>query len=190
MSLNACGGRGTASKAAENQEQKLGEWAKVSPYELKNAVELFNKDWMAVAAGREGDMNAMTISWGSLGELWGKPVVTVYVSPTRYTYEFMERNAYFTVAAFPEEYREALAYIGSHSGRDSDKLSEAGLSVSFTELGNPFFNEANLVIECRILYSDQFDYDRLDDEIKAFYDRAGMKVHKAYIGEIINVWKR
>ncbi|WP_373820543.1 hypothetical protein [Porphyromonas loveana] len=58
-----------------------GKWKAIAPSELsKNAVELFAQDWMALAVGKEGDMNAMTISWGTLGELWGHPVVTVYVS--------------------------------------------------------------------------------------------------------------
>lgn len=32
--------------------------------DVKNAVELFDKDWMVLAAGKEGDFNAMAISWG------------------------------------------------------------------------------------------------------------------------------
>ena len=65
-------------------------------------------------------MNTMTISWGSLGELWNKPVVTVYVSSSRYTHQFMEKNDHFTVAFFPAEYRQALQYLGSHSGREGE----------------------------------------------------------------------
>ena len=32
--------------------------------DVKNAVELFDKDWMVLAAGKEGDFNAMAIRWG------------------------------------------------------------------------------------------------------------------------------
>lgn len=45
---------------------------------------------MALAVRKNGDMNAMTISWSALGELWEKTVVTVYVSSSLYTHSFME----------------------------------------------------------------------------------------------------
>ena len=33
----------------------------------------------------------MTVSWGAMGELWGKDSVTVYIRPQRYTEGFYER---------------------------------------------------------------------------------------------------
>ena len=124
----------------------------------------------------------------SLGELWGRPMVTVYVSSSRYTHSFMERNEYFTVTGFPEEKRSALQYIGSHSGRDDkDKISKAGLTPSFTELGNPIFEEANLAIECRIIYKSPFDATLLTPEVKQIYEK-GLGIHTMYIGEIVNTW--
>ena len=165
-------------------------WKRINPTDVKNAVELFDKDWMALAVGKEGDMNAMTISWGSMGELWGRPVIIVYVSSSRYTYEFMERNKYFTVTGFPEEIRSSLTYIGTHSGRDGDKLKEAGLTPEFTDLGNPIFKEANLAIECKIIYSAPFDRQKMDPDAAQIYDRNGMGIHTMYIGEILNVWEK
>ena len=35
----------------------------------------------------------MTISWGGMGTLWDKPVVTVYVKLCRYTYGFMNEKS-------------------------------------------------------------------------------------------------
>ena len=172
------------------QNSTTNEWKSISPERIKNAITLFDKDWMALAAGKEGDMNAMTISWGEMGELWNHPVITVYVSSSRYTYKFMERNDYFTVSAFPEKYREALSYIGSHSGRDGDKLKAAGLTPEFTKLGNPIFKEANLAIECKMLYSTPFDSTRFKYDIKKFYTDKGMGIHTMYIGEIVNVWTK
>ena len=165
-----------------------GEWRQIDPKELTdNPIVKVGSEWMALAAGREGDMNAMTIGWGQWGVLWGRPVVTVYVSSSRYTYEFMERNEYFTVTGFPEQQRQALSYIGSHSGRDGDKLADAGLTTQFTELGNPIFAEANLAIECRLLYKQQMDREQCPEGIREMYD-SGVGVHSMYIGEIVNVW--
>lgn len=162
----------TSEVKAQSIQELSDTWQKVSPEDVKRSpVTLFSKDWMALAVGRKGDMNAMTIAWGGLGELWGRHVVTVYVSSSRYTYSFMERNEYFTVTAFPEKYRPALQYIGTHSGRDGgDKIKDAGLTTTFTELGNPIFEEANLAIECKIIYSAPFNPDKIDPDVKHIYD--------------------
>ncbi len=165
-------------------------WKAIEPDQIRNTVGMLRDDWMALAVGKEGDMNAMTIGWGDLGVLWNKPIFTVYVSTDRYTHEFMQRNEYFTVTAFPEEMHDALVYIGSHSGREGDKLTPAGLHPTFTELGNPIFEEANLAIECKIIYAHQFELDQLCDDVKAFYGDRGMGIHYAYIGEIVNVWEK
>ena len=162
---------------------------RIAPEDVENAVRLFDKDWMALAVGSKGDMNAMTISWGGMGELWGRPVVTVYVSSSRYTYSFMERNDYFTVTAFPETMRNALIYIGRHSGRDGDKLAPAGLTAEYTALGNPVFKEARLALECRIIYKVPFDAEKMDKDVRHVYDN-GMGIHTMYIGEIVNVWAK
>ena len=113
-------------------------WQEIAPEEIDmNPVQMIDGDWLEVSAGKEGNMNLMTISWGTIGELWGKPVFTVFVSTSRYTHKFMEENDYFTVTHFPAEMRQQLSYLGRVSGRDEDKVAGAGLTVEFTELGNP-----------------------------------------------------
>lgn len=164
-------------------------WKVIEPTELKNVVKLFDEDWMALAAGKDGDCNAMTISWGEIGELWGKRIVTVFVRDSRYTKEFMDKYGCFTLSAFSENSRKALAYIGRKSGRNEDKLSAAGLHTEFTSLGNPTFKEAKLCIECRIMFKHRIgDVDNLGEEIKKWYKDGDM--HTMYIGEIINVMER
>ena len=65
---------------------KMGaEWEKLDVSRIGSAVKLFRDDWMALAAGKPGDFNAMTIGWGGIGVLWRRPVVTVYVSSSRHT---------------------------------------------------------------------------------------------------------
>ena len=79
----------------QNSENTTGDsqTREILPTEIKeNPIELFDQKWALVTTGVPGDVNTMTISWGSLGELWGKPVVTVYVSSSRYTHEFMETS--------------------------------------------------------------------------------------------------
>ena len=187
--MSGCGSQSNNDNNTADESQENKEWHVIKPTELKNPVELFDKDWMALAVGNKDDMNAMTIGWGEIGELWERPVVTVYVSSSRYTHSFMERNEYFTVTSFPRNHRPALQYIGTHSGRDGDKLKAAGLTPEFTTLGNPIFKEANLAIECRIIYSAPFDPERMDSSVRQIYDK-GSGIHTMYIGEIVNVWKK
>jgi len=163
-------------------------WKAIEPTQVKNAVELFDEDWMVLAAGNKDAFNAMTISWGQMGELWGKRIITVYVRDSRYTKEFMDSNDHFTVSAFPGTYRRALAYIGSHSGRDGDKLSVVGLHPEFTALGNPTFNEASLFIECRTIYKYRIDTNNMAEDVRHVYDDGD--IHTVYVGEILNVMEK
>ena len=82
-----------------------------------SAFELFDRDWALVTAGNKDSFNTMTIRWGGLGTLWGKPVATVYVKPVRYTHDFMESSEFFTVSFYAESYRKALGPLDSMSRR-------------------------------------------------------------------------
>lgn len=166
-------------------------WQEITARDIEgNPVKMFADEWFELAAGKEGDMNLMTIAWGTLGELWSKPVVTVYVSTSRYTYEYMEKNDYFTITHFPASMREKLQYLGTASGRDEDKVKGADLTLEFTDLGNPIFAEADLAIECKKIYADQFKADKMPIERRQWHEETGTGIHVMYVGEIVNVWKK
>ena len=101
------------------------------------------REGLLLAAGDREKSNAMTISWGAMGTLWGRPTVTVYVAEKRYTKEFMDRSPYFTVMAFAEG-DSILRYMGHHSGRDGDKAAALGLHTLYTDNGTPYYAEAGL----------------------------------------------
>lgn len=170
--------------------QMSDSWEQISIYDVKNPADLFGEDWAALAAGNAESMNAMTIGWGQFGTLWQRPVVTVYVAPERYTNEFMDRSEYFTVTAFPKDKKDSLLYIGTHSGRDEDKLKKAGLTPEFTPLGNPIFKEATLAIECKILYKEPLKFYLMPEKTREFYNERKITPHIQYIGEVINVWQK
>ena len=91
-----------------------------------NPFQLIGKDWALVTAGDKTGFNTMTVSWGSMGVLWNKNIVTVFIRPQRYTRDFLDRFEKFTVSFYPEEHRQALALCGSKSGRVTDKAALAG----------------------------------------------------------------
>ena len=176
---------------SQEPDMNTKETKDIKPTEIKeNAIELFDRKWALLTAGMPGDVNTMTISWGSLGELWNKPVVTVYVSSSRYTHEFMEKYDHFTVAFFPPEYRRALQYLGSHSGRDGDKIKDSGLTLEWLDSGLPSFEEADMVIEARKIYGAQFDVNGFGDVPSDIYASGRMGIHSEYVGEIEHVWVR
>ena len=181
-------------RGGKNEESQDPEgWIRIEPTELEmRPVDDFANRWMALAVGKGEDLNAMTIAWGSIGNLWGKPIMIVYVSKDRFSKNLMDSNDSFTVTRFPEErrYKDALVYLGSHSKRDDpDKVAASGLTVELTESGNAIFAEGDLAIECRKLYSDEFKADLLPESLReGLYEEMGM--HSFYIGEITGVWQK
>ena len=102
---------------------------RIAPEELRvNPFSMIGKEWMLITAGTVSDCNTMTASWGGLGVIWGKPSATVYIRQSRYTKEFVDREERFTISVFDEAYRPALNLCGKVSGRDCDKIKEAGLT--------------------------------------------------------------
>ena len=118
----------------------------VNPEQLGfNPFEAIGKQWFLLTAGSEQTgWNPMTCSWGAAGVLWNKPAVTCYVRHSRHTLGFMEQQDMFTLSFLDDAYRKALAFCGSHSGRDCNKAAEAGLHPLSLD-GAVSFAEAKLV---------------------------------------------
>ena len=47
-------------------------------------------NWALVTAGTKEKFNTMTISWGTFGELWNEPIVTIFIRHQRYTKKFID----------------------------------------------------------------------------------------------------
>ncbi len=156
-----------------------------------NPMTLIAKEWMLITAGtEERGYNTMTASWGHLGSIWGhgggKPTSVVYVRPQRYTKQFVDREDIYTLCFFPAEYKTHLGYLGSHSGRDEDKVAKVGLTPVFGD-GYTYFEEASLVLVCKKLYrAPILEEGFLDKEVleDCYPER---DFHDLYIGEIVKV---
>lgn len=162
------------------------------PYPIEelnfNPFEKIGKDWALVSAGTKQRANTMTVSWGGVGVLWGKNVVYIFVRDSRYTKEFIDSGDFFSVSFLDKGYREALNYCGSHSGRDGDKVSDAGLTWNY-KLSIPYIDEGNFVLLCQKLSATRITEDSfLSPEIKKWYADGDM--HTMYVGEILEVLAR
>jgi flavin reductase (DIM6/NTAB) family NADH-FMN oxidoreductase RutF len=159
----------------------------------------FGDEWALVTAGdtaaSEGNWNTMTVSWGGLGELWGRSTAFIFIRPHRHTWEFVERSSLFTISFFDKTWRKALAFCGEKSGRDYDKASATGLTpIVFDQsvlkggaLGAVGFAEAREIIVCRKLYTHVFDPAKfLDPAIqRECYPQSDY--HTMYIGETLGL---
>lgn len=164
----------------------MSEFKEISVAELSiNAFTMIDKEWMLITAGNKEKCNTMTASWGALGELWKKYVSIIFIRPTRYTLEFLEREDCYSLCVFEEQYRSALGYCGSHSGRDGDKIKAAGLTPVFDEAA-PYFQEARLVFICRKMHGQMIDQTCfLDPDIESCYPKKDY--HKMFIGNVEKV---
>lgn len=157
---------------------------KVDPKALDlNAISAIGDRWMLITAGTAERCSTMTASWGGLGVLWGAPMATVYIRPQRYTKRFVDENEYFTLSFFPEEYRKALSFCGTRSGRDVDKVKECGFTVRSGAGGAPWFEQADLVLVCRKRMAMPMDPAAIPEDVKEkWYDG---DYHTVYWGEIV-----
>jgi flavin reductase (DIM6/NTAB) family NADH-FMN oxidoreductase RutF len=153
-----------------------------------NILRAWDRGWFLLTAGdfASGAYNTMTVSWGSIGILWGKPFVQVVVRPTRYTFQFMEKHPTFTLCAFGEAHRAALNLLGSQSGRGGNKIAASGLTpVASTRVAAPAFDEAELALECEKMYYDDLEPSHfLASHIGPHYRQ---DYHRVYYGEIVAI---
>lgn len=152
-----------------------------------NAIKMINDDWALITAGDMASFNTMTVSWGGLGELWGKDVAFVFIRPHRYTYEFMERGKLFTLSFFNGAYKKELSFCGKHSGRDTDKIANTGLKpIDFD--GAVGFEQADTVLVCeKIAFQDLDPAGFLDPSIENEYPRKDY--HRMYVGKILKTFR-
>lgn len=137
---------------------------------------------------KSGDkVNSMVIGWGHVGRIWERPVFVAYVRDCRYTRELLDMNPEFTVNVPLEGFnKEAFAICGTKSGRDIDKISEAGLTlVEPDKISVPGIKEFPLTLECKVLYREEQHAERLPDDIKAKFYTIETADHISYYGEIV-----
>jgi len=158
----------------------------IKPEEVSdNVFTLFGNDWPLLTAGNLNKYNSMTIGWGGLGTIWKKKVGLVLVRPQRYTFQFLEKESYFSLSFFDESYKKVLNYFGSKSGKDVDKAKETGVTPVEGEQKTVYFQEARLVLILKKIYFDDIDPNNfLGINPDDFYP--GKDYHRLYIGEIVS----
>lgn len=139
----------------------------------------------------DGKENVMTIAWGNIGFEWGRPIFTVLVRKSRYTWHIIENATEFTVSVpVSPKAKDKLAFTGSRTGEEIDKFDqgiitrEKARSVDVSTVA-----EGDIIWECKIIYKHKVDPEVLADEALKISYRDG-DFHSIYYGEIVDCYKR
>lgn len=167
--------------------------------EVINALnEELARDGVFLMAGKNNP-NPMTIGWCQIGRLWGQPVCTVYVRPSRYSHELIENEGIFSVS-IPKlgTMKDELIFCGTKSGRDVNKLNELGLCVTPNRAGGVDVLSSGCVahIECEVIGKAELTLGLtyIDESLKnRFYNPAkeageSGDYHTVYYGRILGAY--
>lgn len=144
-------------------------------------------------------VNSMTISWGTLGIEWSRPIFTTFVRENRFTKSQLDKNPEFTInipyGAFD---KKILGFCGTKSGHNVDKIKELNLTLEESDVVSvPAIKELPLTLECRVVYKQKQDEHALSEEyLETFYPKdvdssfhgANRDYHTAYYGEIVRAY--
>lgn len=148
-------------------------------------------DWMLITAGHgtsREEWNTMTASWGSFGVFWNRRTITCVIRPTRFTFDFVEREELIVFSFFDPSMKKSLQICGSTSGVNTDKAFAAGLSPIMLEKNAVGFAEARLNIVCKKIYSQDIIPEHfIDASLDGNYPEKDY--HRMYICEILRVYQ-
>ncbi len=134
-------------------------------------------------------VNTMTIGWGGINVVWYRDVFVVYVRYSRDTYQMLENGSDFTISVpLYKDMKKELAYCGTKSGRDVDKINECNLTLVDPRVGNvPIIKECDLHYECKVIYKQAMEPGMIPSDVKDKY-YSTHNYHVVYYGEIIDAY--
>lgn len=157
------------------------------------------KTGVLITTKADDKVNTMTISWGTLGIEWNKPIFTTFIRENRFTREMLDKNPEFTVnIPYGEFNKDILNICGTKTGRDIDKISEMGLTLEESEkVSVPAIRQFPLTLECKVVYKQLQDKNAITEKNnKIFYPQdvdssasgANKDYHIAYYGQIVSAY--
>lgn len=110
-------------------------------------------DILVSCRSKEGEDNALAVGYAGNCS-YDPPMVMVGIVPSRHSYNMIKETGVFVVNLVSEEQREQYAYLGSHSGRDGDKLKALGMKVGEgVKVNAPLLLDCPVSIECKVVDS-------------------------------------
>ena len=142
---------------------------------------------LLTSVGQDRKPSAMAIGWGTIGVIWGRPVFTVLVRPSRHTFSLIQETGDFTVNVAPVGLREDVTYCGTVSGRDHDKFRERNLTaLPAKNVTSPIIKECLINFECKVIHRN--DLTEIAPEIiPEFYPKGDF--HRLFFGQILTCFR-
>ena len=168
-------------------------FSKISPKEIPDDVfTLFGKVFPVVTVRNPKRCNAMVASGGGMALIFRKPSTWLIFPSNRYTLELIKNERAYTLSFFHDSHREQFMLLGMKSGRYGNKMNEIELTTIETPLGNMAFEEAYLIIECKLTQittpnvKDFYSEETREYLAKAYTDPD--EISQYVFGEITDVW--
>lgn len=168
---------------------------KINVWDYAGKIVEAMKPGILVTTKADGQVNTMTIGWGTLGIQWGKPIFILFVRESRYTKKMLEKNGEFTINAPVDMVdKNILSFCGTKSGRDVDKISQLNLTLEEPNvISVPGIKELPLTLECKVLYSQDQEPAGIPEDITkryypAFFEDGRGDYHTAYYAEILDAY--
>lgn len=103
-----------------------------------------------VTCGSLEKPNALTIAWTGIVNS-NPPKTYISVRPERYSYDIIKESGDFVINLTTVELAKETDYLGVRSGRNEDKLSNLGLTVSKAQIvSSPILDKSPVSIECHV----------------------------------------
>ena len=137
-----------------------------------------------------GKVNTMTISWGNIGIEWNEDVFITMVRDSRYTKTALDETGEFSVTVpLDDSMKKELAFCGTKSGRDFDKIKECGFELIDGKVVDvPAIKCHSLLIECKVIYTQRMEEGLISPQMKeAFYNSGD--IHTLYHGKIVAMYE-
>jgi flavin reductase (DIM6/NTAB) family NADH-FMN oxidoreductase RutF len=100
--------------------------------------------------GKDGRDNALAVVY-ACNCSYDPPMVMVGIVPSRHSHAIIKETGVFVANLVTESMRDSFAYLGSHSGRDEDKLAKLSLPVADgIKVNAPILLDAPVSIECTV----------------------------------------
>ena len=126
----------------------------IQPYDY---IEYFMSEAaLLVTIDKNNKPNVMALLYKMIGEMWGLPIITIGVAPSRYSFELLTKNIdEFTVNIPSNRIIRAIEIAGDYSGRDVDKFNKAGLDIiPGKRIKVPTIKDCILSYECKVRHID------------------------------------
>ncbi len=154
----------------------------------KMSSDKFEKETFLIITKNKNEINFMTGSCATAGNIWSKPVFVIHIRPQRYSTKLLRETNEFTIN-FIKDAEDKLLYTGSATGCKENKVVNSGFSLD--AMGTvPYVKEADLVIECKVIYRQPMNkFSFVDKQIaRDWYPKDDFSV--MYIGEIVKAYEK